>query len=106
MDSVDAFLFRQRYDSRNVQIGFHGTLGGANLIGFVSLKAMQRQPVFLRIDGHRAQAKLIGGAENAYGDFAAIGGEKLANWFGLLHLRGDQCVARNSTLFHGGDATE
>jgi len=66
---------------------------------------MQREPVFLRIDGHGAQAELVGGAKDADGDFAAIGRQQFAMvWF--RHLRSAQCVARNSTLFHGGDATE
>ncbi len=106
VDGVDALLFREPDDSRDVQVGFHGALAGANLIGFVSLKAMERKPVFLRIDGHGSQPQFVGGAEDAYGDFAAIGGEQFADGFGLLHLRGDQCVARNSTLFHGDDATK
>ena len=86
MDSVDALLFRQRDDSCNVQVGFHGAFARANLIGFIGLKAMQRKPVFLRIDGYGAQAELIGGAEDTDGDFAAIGGEEFSNRFGLLHL--------------------
>ncbi len=74
MDGVDALLFRQCHDSRNVQIGFHGALAGADLIRLVSLEAMQGEPVFLRIDGHGAQAELVGGAEDANGDFAAVSG--------------------------------
>src|SRR5260370_12984238 len=67
---------------------------------------MQSEPVFLRINGHGAQPEFVGGTEDAYGDFAAIGGEKFADRSCLLHLRGDQCVARNSTLFHDDDATQ
>ncbi len=67
---------------------------------------MQGEPVFLRVDGHGTQAEFIGGAEDAYSDFAAIGGEQFVDRFGLLHFRGDECVARNSTLFHGGGATQ
>src|SRR5258708_3834944 len=66
---------------------------------------MQGEAVFLRIDGHGAEAKLIGGAEDAYSDFAAVGSEQFTDRFGLLHLRGNQGVARNSTLFHGDNAT-
>jgi len=42
---------------------------------------MQGEPVFLRIDGHGAQAELVGGAKDAYSDFAAIGGEQFADRF-------------------------
>src|SRR2546429_393533 len=72
MDGVDALFFCQGDDSRDVQVGFHGAFADANLIGFIGLKAMQRKPVFLRIDGYGAQAELIGCAEDADGDFAAI----------------------------------
>src|SRR5207247_4028945 len=58
VNSVDALLLRHRDDSCNVQVGFDRTLASANLIGLVSFEAVQRQPIFLRIDGHGAQAEL------------------------------------------------
>src|SRR5258708_37324205 len=86
-------------------MGFHRPFAGADLIRFVSFETMRAKPVFLRINSHSAQAELIGGAKDANGDFAAIGGEEFADRIGFLHLRGDQGVARNSTLFHAENAT-
>ena len=86
VDGVDAFFFRQRDDSGDVQIGFDGAFAGSDLIRFVCLEAMQGEPIFLRIDGHGAQAKLVSGAEDAYGDLAAIGGEQFVERLGFLHL--------------------
>src|SRR5437879_5176382 len=74
VDGVDALFFRERDDSRDVQVGFDGAFAGPDLVGFVCFKAMQGQPIFLRVDGHSAQAELVGGAKDTYGDFAAIGG--------------------------------
>ncbi len=105
MDGVDTLLLRECHNSCDVQIGFHRALAGARLISFIRFEAMEREAVFLRVDGHGAQAEFIGGAEDAYGDFAAIGGKQFADRFGFLHLRSGHCVARNSTLFHGGQAT-
>src|SRR5258705_13754098 len=104
MNSVDTFLLRKCNDSRDVQIGLDGTLAGANLVGFVSLEAMQGEPVFLRIDGYGAKAEFIGGTEDTNGDFAAVGGGEVADRFGVLHFNGDQGVAGNYTLFHGDGA--
>src|SRR5712664_3198701 len=100
VDGVDALLFCQSYDSRDVQIGFDRALASADLIRLVSLEAMQGEPVFLRINGHGAQAELVGGAEDSNGDFAAIGGEQFADRFAFPYLRGGQCVTPNSTLSH------
>jgi hypothetical protein len=105
MDGVYVFFFRQRNDSGDVQIGFHGPFAGADLVGLVGLKAMQGEAILLGINGYRAQSKLVRGAEDANGDLAAIGGEKFSNGLGLLHLWSGQSIARNSTLFHKRRAT-
>ena len=88
MNRINFLFLGQRDDAGNVQVGFHGAFASAHLIPFVRFEAMQREPVFLRINGHGAQAEFIGGAKNANGDFAAVSGKQLANWFGLLHLTG------------------
>jgi len=79
MDRIDFFLLRKRHDSGNVEIRLHRALTGSNLISLVGLEAVQRQPVFLRINCHCAQAKFIGGAKNPDGDFAAIGRQQFAD---------------------------
>src|SRR6516225_3175403 len=87
MNGVDVLSFCQRDDPCSIQVRFYGTFAGTHLIGLVGLEAVQGQPVFLRIDGHGAQAKLIGGAKNADGDFAAVGSQQFADWF-LFPLHG------------------
>jgi hypothetical protein len=51
MNCIHAFFFRERDDSRYVQIGFNGAFACADLVGFVGLETMQREPILLRIDG-------------------------------------------------------
>jgi len=41
------------------------------------LEAVKGEPVLLRIDGHGAQAELVGGAEDAYCDFARLAASSL-----------------------------
>jgi hypothetical protein len=72
MDRVHFFFARQRDDPLDLEVGFHRSLALADQVSFIGLEAMQRQAVFLRIDSHRAQAQLVGRAQNANGDFAAI----------------------------------
>jgi hypothetical protein len=59
----------------------------------------------LRINRYRSQAELVRGAKDANGDLAAIGGQQFLNGFGLLHVRNEKYIARNSTLFHERSAT-
>ena len=79
MDGIDALFARQSHDALHVEIGFHRTLALADQVGFVGFEAVQGQAVFLRIDGDRAQAQLVGGAQNADGDFAAIERQQLSH---------------------------
>jgi hypothetical protein len=72
MNRVNALLFGQSDDAGDVEIGFDWALSRTNLIGFVGLKSVQSQAVFLRIDSDGTQAKFSRGAKNPNGDFAAI----------------------------------
>ena len=72
MNRVHALLFGQRHDAFDIEIGLHRSFALADQVGFVGFEAVQREAVFLGIDGDGAQAQFIGGAENADGDFAAI----------------------------------
>ena len=61
----------------------------ADQVGLVGLEAVQRQLVLLGIDRDGLQAELVGGAEDADGDFGAIGDEKLLDgWQGRNSLIG------------------
>ena len=106
VDRVDVVLFRERDDPGDVEIGFDGTFAGADLVGFVGLEAMQAEAIFLGIDGDGAQSEFGGGAKDADGDLAAVGGEQFLDRFGFLHSGSDLSATRNPRLFHerGEDA--
>ena len=86
MNGVHFMRLRNRDDSRDVQVGFHGALARADLVGLIRLKPVKRQPVFIRINGDGAQAKFVGGAEDADGDFAAVGSQQFADGTMLFHV--------------------
>ena len=76
MDGVDALFRGQRDDALDIQIGLDRPFAFADQIGFVGLETMQAEPVFLGIDGDRAQPEFVGGAQDADRDFAAIQGQQ------------------------------
>jgi hypothetical protein len=76
VDGIHAALFRDRHDPIDVEIGLDRSLTLADQIGFVSLESMQAQAIFVGIDSGGPDLQFVGGAENAYGDFSAIQGQK------------------------------
>ena len=86
MDGVDAVLPGDGDDAVDVEIRADRLAGLADLIGFVGLEAVQGVAIFVRVDGDRADAQLVGRAKHADGDFAAIGDQQLAN--SLCHKSG------------------
>ncbi len=80
MDEVHALFLRQRDDAGNVQIRADRPFAFADHIRFIRLEAMNGKPVFLRVNGDRAQAQFRRRAKDADGDFAAVGHEQ---FFGL-----------------------
>ncbi len=87
MNRVDAFRFRQRNDSRDIQVRLHWTFPRAYLVGLVGLEAVQAQAIFLRVDAHGAKSELVRRAKDANGDFAAVGGQQFLDVFRLRHRR-------------------
>ena len=79
-------LFGKRDDALDIQIRAHRAFGGIERIGFVRLETMDRKAVFLGEDRDGPQAELVGGAEDADGDFAAVRGHEFS-WagFGIGH---------------------
>ena len=75
MNGVHALLPRQRDDALDVEVGLHGPFAFAHQIRFVGLEPVERQAVFLGVNGDRAQTQFIGRAQNTNGDFTAIEGE-------------------------------
>ena len=78
MDDGDIFFEGEGDDALDVEIRADGTFALADNVGFIGLKTMDAETVFLCIDGNRAQPHLGGGAKNADGDLAAIGDQQLA----------------------------
>src|SRR5262249_6382017 len=72
MNRVDLLLFRQRYDAFDIEVGLYRSFALADQVSLVGFEAMQREPVFLGIDGDGAKPELIGRAQDTYRDFAAI----------------------------------
>ncbi len=77
MDHVDALLACEGDDALDVEIGADGAFVRADEVGFIRLEAMDAEPVLLGVNGHGAQAQLVGGAHDADGDFAAVRDEQL-----------------------------
>ena len=76
---------RQGDDAGDVEIGADRLAGLADAIGFIGLEAVQGEAVFMRVDGDRADAEFVGGAEDANGDLAAVGDQQLLDGPGNRH---------------------
>ena len=85
VNGVGLGLLGDPQDLGNAEIGFDRPQSGTDPIGLVGLEAVQRQPILLGKDGNRLQAELIGGAENADGDFGSVGDKHLGDRHGKLH---------------------
>src|SRR5947209_2323819 len=79
MDPIDAVLLGEVNDSRDVEIGADWLADIANAIRLVGLETMQGKTIFVRVESDRADAEFVGRAENANGNFAAIGNEQFVN---------------------------
>ena len=75
MNRIHPLVLRDGDDSLNIEVCSQGALVGIELVGFVSLETMRTKPVFLRINGHRANSKFRGCTHHADGDFGPIGHE-------------------------------
>ena len=77
MDHVDTLFLRQRDDAGDVEVSAHRTFAFADQIGFVGLEAVDREAIFLRVNGDGTQSEFGRGAEDANSNLAAIGNEQL-----------------------------
>jgi hypothetical protein len=77
MDEIDFLFLRQSDDILDVEVGRHGPFSAPDKIGFISLEAVDPEPVFMGEDGHGLHPELRRTAEEADGDFTAIGGKEL-----------------------------
>lgn len=81
MDRVNLRLLRNRDDPLPVEIGRDWPCAVTQMISFVRLEPVQRELVFLGIDGDGADAQFGCGAEDPDRNFAAVGDEKATNRF-------------------------
>ncbi len=92
MDGIDLVLLGQGDDAGYVEVGADRLAGLADAIRLVGLEAVQGEAIFMRVDGHRADAEFGRGAENASGDLAAVGNEQLFDrarrWLSFLRHDG------------------
>ena len=56
----------------------YGTLA-ANLVGLVRLEAVQREAVFVSVNGDSSNAEFVSGSKNPDGDFGPVGDEQFAD---------------------------
>jgi hypothetical protein len=73
VNEFHAFFFGECYDPGNIEIRAHRPFARADQVSFISFESMHRQPIFLRVNGDRAQAEFGSSTKNADGDFTAIG---------------------------------
>ena len=72
MDGVYLFLASQRNNTGDIEIGFDRPFSGANFVCFIGFEAMKAKAVFVRVNADGVEIELVGSAENANGDFAAV----------------------------------
>ena len=73
VNGIGPRLDRNADDVGDIEIRLDRSLAGAHQVAFVGFGPMQRAPVFLRVNGNGADAKLGRGAHDANGNFTAIG---------------------------------
>ena len=90
MHRVGARFDGDAHDVGDIEIGLDRALAVADQVALVGLGPMQREAIFVRMDGDGANAEFRGGTHHANGDFTAIRDEKafdgprLGKW---IHLR-------------------
>ncbi len=61
----------------NVEVGTDGLAGSADAVGLVGLETVQGEAVLMGVEGDGANPQLVGRAEDADGDLAAVGDQQL-----------------------------
>ena len=71
------------HDALNVEVAAQRLTRLADQVGLVGLEAVQREAVFVSVNGDCPHAQFMGRAKDADGDFTAIGDEELLDGSGL-----------------------
>ena len=93
VDHRDALLLGERDDALDVEVGADRAFRRVERIGLVRLEAVDGEAVLLGEDRDRAQAEFVGGAEDADGDFAAVGGHQFSGAGGRVGHVQTLCLA-------------
>ena len=83
MDGGNTTALGQSDDAGDVQIRPQRGLLLPHQIRLIRLGAEQRIGVLIGVDGHRVDAQIVAGTENADGNFATVGHQHLLDFFGL-----------------------
>ena len=83
MDGGNTTALGQSDDAGDVQIRPQRGFLLPHQIRLVRLGAEQRIGVLIGVDGHRVDAQIVAGTENADGNFATVGHQHLLDFFGL-----------------------
>jgi hypothetical protein len=81
VDGIDLVLPGDADDVGDIQVGGDGFLAGAHQIGLVGLETVQGKAIFIGKNGDGTDTHLAGRAQDADGDFTAIGYKQPANFF-------------------------
>src|SRR5206468_3384486 len=79
VNGIDARPARHADDVVHVAVGLDRRAPGADEIALVGGEAVERAAVLVGVDGDRPQLQLLGGADDADGDLAAVGDEQTSN---------------------------
>ena len=104
MDRVDLVLLGDSDDARDVEVRLERLADVADAIGLIRLEAVQGEAILLRVDGDRADAELVGGAEDTDRDLAAIGDEQLLDGPGNRHRCSRKVEGEWTGISYGGGA--
>ena len=81
VDGIDLVLPGDADDVGDIQVGRDGFLSGPYQIGLVGLEPMQGEAIFVGKNSDGTDAHLAGRAQDADGDFTAVGDKQTANLF-------------------------
>ena len=79
MDRIDSRFLRDADDRGDVEVRLDRLAPLADLVRLVRLEPMQCVTIFVRVNGHGPNAKLMSGPTNSNSDLTAVGNEQLAN---------------------------
>src|SRR5262249_40072190 len=103
---IDLLPHRQGDDPRDVEVSADRLAHSSDFVRFIRLEPVQREAIFVRIDGNRSDAELMGRAENANRNLTTIGNQETAErTCGHTALELLRLLSLLLLLFSGGTGT-